>query len=92
MENEKPSLKRTRSYESEQQGIQVPEDRSDLTPRFKMIFSTVAALTALALILNVLLAAFGGDSEQVKAAAEACSTTYMMGFGAIVGLIGGKVA
>ncbi|MCG0284848.1 hypothetical protein [Streptomyces sp. PSAA01] len=41
---------------------------------------------------DVLLAAFGGDSEQVKAAAEACSTTYMMGFGAIVGLIGGKVA
>ncbi len=67
-------------------------DRSDLTPRFKMIFCTVAALTVLALILNVLLAAFGGGSEQVKAAAEACSTTYMMGFGAIVGLIGGKVA
>ncbi|MEU6183370.1 MULTISPECIES: hypothetical protein [Streptomyces] len=52
----------------------------------------MAVLTVLALILNVLLAAFGGDSEQVKAAAEACSTTYMMGFGAIVGLIGGKVA
>jgi hypothetical protein len=50
----------------------------------------VAALTALALILTVMLAAFGGDSEQVKAAAEACSTTYKMGFGAIVGLIGGR--
>lgn len=69
----------------------MPENKSDLTPRFKLIFSTVAALTVLALVLNVLLAAFGGDSEQVKAAAEACSTTYKMGFGAIVGLIGGRV-
>jgi hypothetical protein len=46
----------------------------------------------LALILTVLLAAFGGDSEQVKVAAETCSTTYKMGFGAIVGLIGGRAA
>lgn len=52
----------------------------------------MAALTVLALILNVLLAMFGDGSEQVQAAAEACSTTYKMGFGAIVGLIGGRVA
>lgn len=45
----------------------------------------MAALTVLALILNVLLAMFGDGSEQVQAAAEACSTTYKMGFGAIVG-------
>ncbi len=70
----------------------VRESKSDLTPHFKLIFSTVAALTVLTLILDVLLAAFGGDSEQVKAAAEACSTTYKMGFGAIVGLVGCRVA
>lgn len=70
----------------------MPDNKSDLIDRFDLIFSTVAALTVLALILNVLLAVFGGDSPQVKAAAEACSMTYMMGFGAIVGLIGGKVA
>jgi len=46
----------------------------------------------LALILTVLLAAFGGGSEQVKVAAEACSATYKMGFGAIVGVIGGRAA
>jgi hypothetical protein len=92
MENQNPSRERARSYGPEHQSIRVSENESDLTPRFKLIFSTVAALTALALILNVLLAAFGGDSEQVKAAVEACSTTYMMGFGAIVGLVGGKVA
>jgi hypothetical protein len=91
VENQDPGRIRARSDEREQESIRVP-DKSDLTPRFKLIFSTVAALTVLALILNVLLAAFGGDTEQVKAAAEACSTTYKMGFGAIVGLIGGRVA
>ncbi len=92
MENQDPGQVRARSDESEQENARTPENKSDLTPRFKLIFITVAALTVLALILNVLLAAFGGDSEQVKTAAEACSTTYKMGFGAIVGLIGGRVA
>lgn len=67
------------------------QDKSDLTPRFKLVFLTVVTLTVLALILNVVLAAFGGDSEQVRAASEACSTTYKMGFEAIVGLISGRV-
>ena len=90
MENQDPDRNRARSVEPEQKRIRTSDNEADLTPRFKLIFSTVAALTALALILTVLLAAFGGDSEQVKAAAEACSTTYKMGFGAIVGLIGGR--
>lgn len=69
-----------------------PENASDLAPHFKLIFITVVVLTLLALSLNVLLAIFATDSEQVRAAAEACSTTYKMGFGAIVGLVGGKTA
>ncbi|MDP9799008.1 hypothetical protein J2S43_007520 [Catenuloplanes nepalensis] len=69
----------------------MPENKSDLSPRFKLIFSTVTVLTMLSLILSVLLAVFGGETEQVRAAAEACSTTYKMGFGAIVGLVGAKV-
>ncbi|WP_433890372.1 hypothetical protein [Streptomyces sp. CA-111067] len=89
MENQNQG-RRARSYGSEQLSMRAPENNSDLSPRFKLIFSTVAALTVLALISNVVLAAFGGDSEQVSAAAEACSRTYMMGFGAIVGLISGK--
>ena len=66
------------------------DDGSGSAPHFKLIFSTVVALTVLALVLNVLLPTFCSDSDQVKAAAETCSTTYKMGFGAIVGLIGGK--
>jgi hypothetical protein len=92
VKNQDPGQVRARSDDLKQESISVPESKSDLTPRFKLVFCTVAALTVLALILNVLLAIFGGDSEQVKAAAEACSTTYKMGFGAIVGLIGGRVA
>jgi hypothetical protein len=47
-------------------------------------------MTVLALVVNVLLSLFCGYTDQVRAAAETCSTTYKMGFGAIVGLIGGK--
>lgn len=63
---------------------------SGAAPHFKLIFSTVVALTVLALFLNVLLAVFGSYSDQVRAVAETCSTTYKMGFGAIVGLFGGR--
>jgi len=63
---------------------------SGLSPRFKLIFATVVALTVLALLLNVLLALCGDGSQAVQAAAETCSTTYKMGFGAIVGLLGAK--
>ena len=67
-----------------------PDERSGGGPHFKLIFFTVVAMTVLALVLNVLLALFGSGSDQVKAVADTCSTTYKMGFGTIVGLIGGK--
>jgi hypothetical protein len=47
-------------------------------------------MTVLALLVNLILAIFCADSGQVNAVADTCSTTYKMGFGAIVGLIGGK--
>jgi hypothetical protein len=55
-----------------------------------LLFCTVVVLTVLALILNILLALVGGNSEEVRTAADACSTTYKMGFGAIVALISGR--
>jgi len=67
-----------------------PSNGPDLPPRFKLLFFTVVALTVLALVLDVLLALLGCGSEQARAAADACSTTYKTGFGAIVALIGGR--
>ena len=66
--------------------------RGQLTPLFKLTYATLVALTLLALALNVLLAVVGGDSAQIRTAAEACSTTYKMGFGAIVGLMTQRLA
>lgn len=63
-----------------------------MTPRFKLTYSTVVALTLLALALNVLLALVSDDPDQIRAAIEVCSTTYKMGFGAIVGLIAQRQA
>jgi hypothetical protein len=56
---------------------------------FKLILSAVAALTLLALALSVVLALFA-DPSRSRGIAEACSTTYKMGFGALVGLVGRK--
>lgn len=77
MESQEPSQARKRATEIAQ---------SQLTSRFKLIYSTLVALTLLALALNVLLALVG-DSDQVRTVIETCSTTYKMGFGAIVGLM-----
>jgi hypothetical protein len=90
VEERKSDRARAESDEPEQRRVRTPDDGTGSAHHFRLIFCTVVALTVLALLLNVLLAVFGGDSNQVKAAAETCSTTYKLGFGAIVGLIGGK--
>ena len=74
-------------------GSRIQHQRNDCphrVHRFQLIFTTVVALTVLALLLDVLLALLGGDSDQVRAAAETCATTYKMGFGAIVALLGSR--
>ena len=66
------------------------ESQADPARRFRLIFTTVVALTVLALILDVVLALIGSESEKVRAASETCATAYKMGFGAIVALLGGR--
>ena len=78
MDSQEPSQIRRRAGETAQ---------GQLTPRFKLIYATLVALTLLALALHVLLALVGGDSDQIRTVTETCSTTYKMGFGAIVGLL-----
>ena len=62
-----------------------------LDPRFKVSLICVAGFTFLALLANIALAVFvANPSDEVKALIDTVSTTYKMGFGALVGLIGGK--
>jgi hypothetical protein len=57
-----------------------------------VIFATVVAITILSLILNAVLVFAKIDSDPARGFVETCSTTFKLGFGAIVGLVGGKVA
>ena len=62
----------------------------DLTPTFKLIFFTVLFLTILSLAVSLFLVTRQDLTEDGKRLAETCSTTWKMGFAAIVGLIAGK--
>ncbi len=62
-----------------------------LRPTVKLVFLSVLALTILSLAVSISLAVmFPSPSDQIRGLIEMCSTTYKMGFGAVVGLIGGK--
>ena len=62
-----------------------------LSPIFKLIFLTVLGLTLISLVVALYLASKGSITEYQADLFTTCSTTWKMGFGAIVGLIGGKV-
>jgi hypothetical protein len=61
-----------------------------LGPFFKLVFLTVAIFTFVSLAVDIGVVVAGSHSEASKNLLESCSTTYKMGFGAIIGLIGGK--
>ncbi len=71
-----------------------PATQIQLTPAFKLIFISVLCLTVLSLVgcFVLVLTAKDPPSDAVKGLIETCSTTWKMGFGAVIGLIGGKVA
>jgi hypothetical protein len=59
-------------------------------PHFKLIFIAVLALTLISLLVMCVVAVSGSDTDASKNVLDATSTTFKMGFGAIIGLIGGK--
>jgi hypothetical protein len=69
-------------------------DRRTLTPRFKAVFLAVFSITVLSLIGYVTLAVMAGvnsmDSSTLDGAIETLKTAFISGFGAILGLLGGK--
>jgi len=71
-------------------GLGPPAATLSLTPAFKLIFFSVLGLTVLSLVASFVLVIREQQTEETKRLAETCSTTWKLGFGAIVGLIGGK--
>ena len=62
-------------------------------PLFKLVFLTVTALTVLTLGISVLLAVFVSKPDaSVASTIDATATVYKIGFGALAGLLGGKVS
>lgn len=58
--------------------------------RFELVFLTVLGLTLIFLVVSVVLAVWAPPTAQVANIIDSCSSMYKLGFGAIVGLIGGK--
>jgi hypothetical protein len=63
-----------------------------LTPTFKLVFLSLLGITVLSIIVSCPLAITMGPnpSDTKKALFDACLTTWKLGFGAIIGLLGGK--
>lgn len=67
-----------------------PRRKASISPSFLLVFFTVLFLTVLSLAVSVYLVSRPDPTEETKRLIETCSTTWKLGFGAIVGLIGGK--
>lgn len=58
---------------------------------FIIVFPSVLGLTVCSLFASLYLATLTPQSEQVSRLIEVFSMTWQMGFGTVIGLIGGKV-
>jgi hypothetical protein len=62
-----------------------------VTPMFRLVFFTVLGQTVLSLAASFGLAIWADPTKDAtKSLLETCSTTWKMGFSAIIELIGGK--
>lgn len=61
-----------------------------LSPMFKMVFLSVLGITVLAMFITCALVAANNQTDQGKALFELFASLTKMGFGAMLGLLGGK--
>ncbi len=61
-----------------------------LSPTFLLVFKSVLTLTIVTMVLCCSMVAFGITTDDGRALFQALATTWKMGFGAIIGLLGGK--
>ncbi len=64
----------------------------DVPVSFKTVFWVVVVLTSVSLLVNVYMAVFPPvrETDALKKVVDACDGTWKAGFGAILGLLGGK--
>ena len=74
--------------------IQHDRDREQLgvvTSRFRLVLGTVLALTVTLLLIDMILVlTLSNPSVQAQNLMDLCSRLVTIGFGAIIGLLGGK--
>ncbi len=61
-----------------------------VTSQFKLVFLTTTVITIACILGSVFIAYRGGETESAKEVLSALLTLSKIGFGAIVGLLGGK--
>jgi hypothetical protein len=61
-----------------------------ISSRFKLTFISALGLTVLSAVIVVYLASLPNPTEEQKRLVEVFASSWKMGFGAVVGLIGGK--
>ena len=61
-----------------------------LSPIFKLVFLSVLSITILSMFITCALVAVHNETDQGKALFELFASITKMGFGAMVGLLGGK--
>ncbi len=61
---------------------------------FNLFFLVAAGLTIIALCIGVILSLLPADrqTDNVQRLIETCSSSWKLGFGVIIGLVGGKIA